>query len=391
MEGKSIKIAYIGYLTQIDADIPLLAELQKHCDVTAYFYVNPKHIRKSVIKLNRLYPKTGIFDSDIYPEFSFLKSILDLSKVKIINVADGKFWQLRAFNQFRKLSKSINQEFDIAHLTGILQPVEWPLVKLKKKTLLTVHDPLPHSSTKDKLRFKLSRELTFRGTKHFLLFNKAQSQDFIRLNNLSKNCITIGNLSIYAWLKDLPNCSETQINIPERDYILFSGRISIYKGLQILLPAMKLVHEANPNIKLVVAGGGNFPIDITEYEKLDYIEFRHRFIPDVELVKLIQNCRFAVCPYIDATQSGVVMSTFAFCKPMLVTNVGGLPEMVHDNLHGKVIEPSNVQVLAKAIIDMYADSQSLAKYSENIFNDYHNAGHYLGHPPLKRYWPHIIK
>lgn len=137
---------------------------------------------------------------------------------------------------------------------------------------------------------------------------------------------------------------------------------------------MKLVHNANPNIYLVVAGGGNFPIDVSEYLKLDYIEFIHRFIPDVELAHLIKNCSFAICPYTDATQSGVVMSTFTFCKPMLATNVGGLPEMIHDNIHGRIIEPCDIKKLAETILKMYNDKESLKRYSINIQNDYHGTG-----------------
>ena len=77
-----------------------------------------------------------------------------------------------------------------------------------------------------------------------------------------------------------------------------------------------------------MAGGGKFHFDVSEYEALDYIGIRNRFIPDDEMVALIKNCAFMVCPYTDATQSGVIMSAFAFNKPVIATDVGGLPEMV---------------------------------------------------------------
>ena len=85
------------------------------------------------------------------------------------------------------------------------------------------------------------------------------------------------------------------------------------------MPAFVKIHDTYPDVKLIVAGGGEFCFDDSLYKNLDYIEFRHRFIPDTELIDLIKHCKFMVCPYTDATQSGVIMSAFAFNVPVLAT------------------------------------------------------------------------
>lgn len=364
-----MKVAYIGYLTQIDTDLSYLQEAQKICDITAYFFVNPKHIKKSILKLNSLYPKTGIFDASIYPEFDFLSNILDLSKIKIVNIADGKHWQFRAFREFYKLARQIDHQYDVVHLTAILQPTEWPLLKLRGKIMLTVHDPLPHSSTIGR-KYLWARKLSFHYSSKFLIFNKAQKEDFLATYRIKEEDVIVSRLSTFSWLKALEPFSDAQdYNLPER-YILFSGRITEYKGLQYLLPAMKLLHQERPDVKLVVAGGGDFPMDIAEYENLDYIEFRHRFIPDVELVAMIKGCMFAVCPYTDATQSGVVMSTFTFAKPMLATNVGGLPEMVVNGKYGHIIKEKDIVALVQGMKFMLDNPNKLQEYSNNIQRDY---------------------
>jgi glycosyltransferase involved in cell wall biosynthesis len=133
-------------------------------------------------------------------------------------------------------------------------------------------------------------------------------------------------------------------------YILFFGRITAYKGLDYLFPAMKILHKAHKNVKLIAAGYcEKYYFDISEYHDCSYIEIINRFIPDNELAVLIQNALFVVCPYIDATQSGVVMSAFAFNVPVLATNVGGLSEYVEHMKSGYIVTPKNINELAEGM------------------------------------------
>ena len=156
------------------------------------------------------------------------------------------------------------------------------------------------------------------------------------------------------------------------NYILFFGRITPYKGIDYLLRAMKIVHSYFPDVKLVIAGKGNFSFDISEYLELDYIEIRNQFLDDKELVLLIQNSLFVVCPYTDATQSGVVMSAFAFDKPVVATDVGGLPEMVVNNRFGLIVPPNDYDLLASSMIKLLDNSDLLHKLSDNIHKEYSN-------------------
>ena len=133
---------------------------------------------------------------------------------------------------------------------------------------------------------------------------------------------------------------------------------------------MKKVHEKHPECKLVIAGKGDFHFDISEYASLDYIDLRNRFIPDEEMVSLVKNALFMVCPYTDATQSGVIMSSYAFYRPVVATNVGGLPEMVIDGKYGFIVQERNVDALADAIIKLLDNRALLYTFSKNIEEDY---------------------
>lgn len=143
--------------------------------------------------------------------------------------------------------------------------------------------------------------------------------------------------------------------------ILFFGFIRKYKGLDILLDAMKLLQN-NPqdpadkqqttNIKLLIAG--EFYEDRKAYdeqiEKLgikDNLILHTDFIPDSEVKNYLCAADVVVQPYRNATQSGVTPLAYHFEVPMIVTNVGGLPSMVPDNKVGLVAEPNALSLAQK--------------------------------------------
>ncbi len=143
--------------------------------------------------------------------------------------------------------------------------------------------------------------------------------------------------------------------------ILFFGFIRKYKGLDILLDAMKILKENPnlqiPNLKLLVAG--EFYEDEKPYleqiDKLginDHLILRTDFIPDSEVKYYLCAADAVIQPYRNATQSGVTPLAYHFEKPMIVTNVGGLPSLVPNEKAGLVAEPT-AQSIANAILRFY--------------------------------------
>ncbi|QEC66689.1 glycosyltransferase [Panacibacter ginsenosidivorans] len=142
--------------------------------------------------------------------------------------------------------------------------------------------------------------------------------------------------------------------------ILFFGFIRKYKGLDILLEAMNVLKNSKPttqNIKLLIAG--EFYEDRKTYDDLiqqlnisDKLILRTDFIPDSEVKYYLSAADFVIQPYCNATQSGVTPLAYHFEKPMLVTNVGGLPDLVPAGKVGLVCEP-NPQDIASHILKLY--------------------------------------
>lgn len=141
--------------------------------------------------------------------------------------------------------------------------------------------------------------------------------------------------------------------------ILFFGFIRKYKGLDILLEAMKILNQQSQisNLKLLVAG--EFYEDRKLYDDLieelnisSQLILRTEFISDSEVAYYLSAADFVIQPYRNATQSGVTPLAYHFEKPMLVTNVGGLPDLVPDKKVGLVAEP-NANSIAEKIIELY--------------------------------------
>jgi len=155
----------------------------------------------------------------------------------------------------------------------------------------------------------------------------------------------------------------------ENSYLLFFGFIRAYKGLDLLIEAFSDKRLRNRKLKLLIAG--EFYEDKTLYKDLikkynlerEVIFFDH-FIKDNEVPLFFSVADLIVQPYKTATQSGVTQIAFYFEKPMLVTDVGGLREIVPDGKCGYVVKPEP-EFIAEAIIDFF-DNDRKKKFTEGV-------------------------
>ena len=84
----------------------------------------------------------------------------------------------------------------------------------------------------------------------------------------------------------------------------------------------------------------------------------------------MSHCLFAVCPYIDATQSGVVQTAFSAGCPLIVTNVGNLSKVVTNNVNGLVVPPKDPMKLAEAMKTLLDNPELLNSFRRNIDNEW---------------------
>lgn len=145
----------------------------------------------------------------------------------------------------------------------------------------------------------------------------------------------------------------------KQHYVLFFGFIREYKGLDLLLEAMADERIAQMGVKLIVAGEfyGDAKPYMEQMKRLDIsdrVVMHTEFIPDHEVNRYFCAADLVAQPYKTATQSGVTQIAFHFERPMLVTNVGGLPEIVPDGKVGFVVEPE-AQQIADAIVRYFSE------------------------------------
>lgn len=150
---------------------------------------------------------------------------------------------------------------------------------------------------------------------------------------------------------------------PQYKYLLFFGFIRDYKGLDLLLQAMADKRIADTDIRLLVAGEfyGNSEKYFAQEKDLGLknIIWSNDFIPDGKVGEYFCAADMIVQPYKSATQSGVTQIAYHYERPMLVTNVGGLKEIVPDKKVGYVVEPV-VSEIADALVDFYQNDRESA-------------------------------
>jgi D-inositol-3-phosphate glycosyltransferase len=156
------------------------------------------------------------------------------------------------------------------------------------------------------------------------------------------------------------------------NYILFFGLIRGYKGLDLALKALQNEKIKSGNIKLIIAGEfydkkEKYTAIIEELNLQDQIILHDFYIPSEDVKYYFAAADCVVQPYKTATQSGITQIAYHFDKPMIVTNVGGLPEIVPHEKVGFVTE-CNATGIAEAIVRFYAEDVK-SRFEINIVEE----------------------
>jgi len=248
------------------------------------------------------------------------------------------------------------------------------------KCLALVHNMIPHEPT---ILDKLFAPAFVRNTDGFVALSKSVVEDIRRVErrNLSVHELSeLNELSVHE-LSELNECNgsgekpKTFSPHPiydhygeamtkaeacealglnkDNEYLLFFGLVRAYKGLDLLIDAFALVKDELPEFRLIIAG--EFYEDEQKYRSQihaagldERVIVRNEFIPDDDLRKYFGAASLIVQPYRSATQSGVTQVAYHFEKPMLVTDVGGLAEIVPDGKVGYVC-PVDARAIAEAL------------------------------------------
>ena len=241
----------------------------------------------------------------------------------------------------------------------------------KTRTIALVHNMIPHEPS---LLDKLFAPVYVRATDGFVALSESVVQDINRFDHGTKPKTSYPHPIYDHYGEPMTKQEACQaLNLaPNNQYMLFFGLVRAYKGLDLLLDAFGKVKDQLPNLQLIVAGEfyeeeDKYRAQITNNGLTDRVIIRNEFIADADLRKYFGAADLIVQPYKSATQSGVTQVAFHFEKPMLVTNVGGLGEIVHDHKMGYAVEP-NAEAIAQALTDYYTHNRQ-ADYTTYLIKE----------------------
>lgn len=237
------------------------------------------------------------------------------------------------------------------------------LTRRAHKLVLTVHDAELHpGDSPNKIEF--IRPWLRRMADGIIVHGEDIKRRLMEVSKTPEDRIyqaPIGGYLFYRkWLSDDDGAA--------RRNVLFFGRVHKYKGLDVLIRSAPLVCRQVPEAKFVIAGEGpDWPRCKALIEHSESFVLHEGAVYDPDVARLFEEAAVVVLPYIEASQSGVLAIAYGMGKPVIVTDVGSLPEVVEDGGTGFIVPPNDVEALAKAIITILTDDELRERMSRNAY------------------------
>lgn len=272
--------------------------------------------------------------------------------------AFGKLWSKSVIAQviiylkghYRAYAEAKSNGIEIVHLHFfVLRSIDlvvlWMAKKMKLKTVATMHDVnsfhLKASSGVEDRCYKLIDGIIVHNQSSLVALKSKPTQSKVAV-------IPHGNY--------LPFIKEVQVKPKNEVFtLLFFGQIKEIKGLDILLNAVAAIKQKQISIKLIIAGKA-WKNDLTKYHNLinelglnEVVETHFRYIPDAEVADYYAQADLVVLPYREIYQSGVLLLTMSYSKPVLCSNLEAFQEIITDGVNGFVFKNGDSDSLAGKI------------------------------------------
>lgn len=294
-------------------------------------------------------------------QFSEEEQPADIKISRLINSMNPFTW----IKAGREIKKKQADKVIFCYWMAFMAPCFGTIARLARtkntKVIALIHNMIPHEPT---LLDKIFPKYFVSAMDGFVAMAESVVDDIKKFDHTNKP-ISISPHPIYDHYGEALEKSNAAMRLGLHEkisYILFFGFIREYKGLDLLLEAFADKRLREFPVKLIVAG--EFYENPEPYMQLlsklkleSHVELRTIFIPDSEVRSYFSIADIVAQPYRSATQSGVSQIAYHFEKPMLVTNVGGLAEIVPHGKVGYVVNVDPTQI-ANALFDFFTNKRS---------------------------------
>ncbi len=259
------------------------------------------------------------------------------------------FWHpIRLSRNIWKIRKVLGLDSSI-NIFLLPSPFDWTLYVLNKKNnswYFIIHDLKAHLG--EFWPRKKSIAWRVKASKKIITLSDYVARE-IKLCNSGRTVVTIPH-PVFKFNNDSENCN---LNLPSK-YLLFIGRIKAYKGLDVLLEAMKKFDS----VTLLIAGEGVVPINQPKN-----VFVLNEWLSENQISYLMKNSLCIVFPYREASQSGLLPLAMSLKKKIVATDVGALAEQLGTYTLKYLARPSDIESLSEAIKMALLDS------TESTFNE----------------------
>lgn len=317
--------------------------------------------------LKKKYDVTMVSYQFQYPKLLYKKEQRDYSNDSF-KIEDTNYW-LHTANPFNwigtaKKIKALKPELVMLQWWHpYFAPCYFALCKLLKgiKILFVCHNVLPHERFAADI---LLTKLVLKQGSYHIVQSGTDADDLMKIVPDARFEKAVHPTYQAFKSSDLSrNEARKLLEINENKHVLlFFGFVREYKGLKYLLKALTIIKKDLKDVLLLIVG--DFGDDKNIYLKMiNDFEIQHQtqiydgYIPDKEVERYFMAADLVILPYESATQSGIVQIAFGFEKPVVVTDVGGLPDVVENEKTGYVVETQNPDAIANAVIHYFNENR----------------------------------
>lgn len=348
------------------AEVHLLVEVGPDAWNTAAFDVTRRELGAGLVPAGEVVePAFPPAVSSYWRDVASFHLVVHTSKLSLHPSSWRRSREVMHFAESLKVDILHIDDLDVSPRLALALAQDWAI-----PIALNVHDPQPHEGESG-WRKRLARSLGYRRVSRFILHNHSQEVSFRQQYSLPAQVVHVVELGatdiLQAWAD--PDVRSTG------PCVLFFGRVSAYKGLDVLYSATSAIASRVPHVRFVIAGKpvpGYTPPEPPPVPPPTSIEVRPSYIGNPTLARLLQEATLVTCPYTGATQSGVVLTAYGFDKPVVATAVGGLPEYVVDGRTGLVVPPQDPDALAAAISRILLDDELRQRLEAGVRSEKRN-------------------